>query len=109
MYTDGVAVYGILSFLHEPFKHSIAEYVRNMAVTNEVESFWPMPNRAEWGTFHRLSPKHFVRNIQEFAAKHNMRESGARVQMRDTVARMVGRNLMYHDPIADDGHSSAAW
>ncbi len=64
--------------------------------------------RGHKGTFHKFSPKHLDRYVQEFAAKHNLRESGTLVQMRNTVARMVGRNLFYRDLIADNGLSSAA-
>ena len=53
-----------------------------------------MLKRAHDGTFHKISPKHPRRNVSEFAGKHNYRESGTLVQMRDTVARLVGRNLL---------------
>ena len=71
-----------------------------------IESFWSMLKRAHKGTFHKLSPKHLQRYVDEFAGKHNMRDSGTLAQMRDTVARMVGRNLLYRDLISDNGLSS---
>ena len=43
-----------------------------------------MLKRAHKGTFHKLSPKHLDRYIQEFAGKHNIRELGTLAQMRDT-------------------------
>ena len=73
-----------------------------------VESFWSLLKRAHDGTFHKLSPKHLNRYVQEFAGKHNVRELGTLAQMRDTVARLVGRNLLYLDLIADNGLSSGA-
>ena len=39
---------------------------------------------------------------------HNIRDSGTLAQMRDTVAGLVGRNLLYRDLIADNGLSSGA-
>ena len=67
-----------------------------------IESFWSMLKRAHTGTFHKLSPKHLDRYVQEFAAKNNIRDSGTFVQMRTVVARLVGRNLLYQDLIADE-------
>ena len=54
----------------------------------------------------REVPKHLDRYVHEFAGKHNIRESGTLAQMRDTVARRVGRNLLYRDLVADNGLAS---
>ena len=102
VYTDDATAYDSLPFPHESVRHSVAEYVNDMAHTNGVESFWATLKRAHKGTFHKLSPKHLNRYVQEFVAKHNMRDSGTLAQMRDTVARLVGRNLLYRDLIADN-------
>ena len=108
VYTDDHGGYQGMPFEHETVKHSVAEYVHNMAHTNGIESFWSMLKRAHKGTFHKISPKHLDRYVQEFAGKHNIRDSGALVQMRDTVARLVGRNLLYRNLIADNGLASGA-
>ena len=108
VYTDDATAYTGLPRTHETVKHSVGEYVRGQASTNGVESFWSMLKRAHKGTFHKLSPKHLNRYVQEFAGKHNMRESGTLTQMKDTVARLVGRNLLYRDLIADNSLSSGA-
>ena len=92
----------------KPSRHSVGEYVREMAHTNGVESFWSTLKRAHKGTFHRLSPKHLNHYIQEFAGKHNLRESGTLDQMRDTVAQLVGRRLLLRELVADNGLSSLA-
>ena len=106
VYTDDHRSYQGLEN-HEAVKHSVAEYVNGMAHTNGIESFWSMLKRAHKGTFHKISPKHLDRYVQEFAGKHNIRESGTLAQMRDTVARLVGRKLLYRDLVADNGLSSA--
>ena len=93
---------------HETVIHSIKEYVRGDCHTNGVESFWSMLKRAHKGTFHKMSPKHLNRYIQEFVARHNIRESGTVDQMRETVARFVGKRLIYQRLIAYNGLSSAA-
>ena len=108
VYTDDAAAYKGMPFEHESVRHSVGEYVRDMAHTNGVESFWSMLKRAHKGTFHKISPKHLNRYVQEFAGKHNIRESGTLAQMRDTVAQLVGRNLLYRDLIADNGLASGA-
>ena len=108
VYTDDATVYDSLPFAHRTVKHSVAEYVNGMAHTNGIESFWSMLKRAHKGTFHKISPKHLDRYVQEFAEKHNIRELGTLAQMRDTVARLVGGNLLLRDLTADNGLPSAS-
>ena len=103
VYTDDARAYTSLPFRHETVKHSVSEYVRGKAHTNGIESFWSMLKRAHMGTFHKLSPKHLDRYIQEFAGRHNMRDSDTIAQMRGTVARLIGRNLFYRELIAPNG------
>ena len=108
VYTDEASAYEGLPFDHESVKHSVAEYVRGMAHTNGMESFWSMLKRAHTGAFHKMSPKHLDRYVQEFAGKHNIRESDTIVQMRDVVTRLMGRRLGYRRLVADNGLSSGA-
>ena len=109
VYTDDATAYrGMPEFEHEAVNHTVSEYVRGQAHTNGIESFWSMLKRAHDGTFHKISPKHLQRYVSEFAGKHNVRDSGTLAQMRDTVARLVGRNLLYRDLIADNGLASGA-
>ena len=109
VYTDEAAAYeGMPLFLHEAVKHSVAEYVRGMAHTNGVESFWSMLKRAQMGTFHKMSPKHLNRYVQEFAGKHNVRDEDTMAQMVSVAAGLVGRRLMYRQLSSDNGLSSGA-
>ena len=109
LYADEAAAYkGLPEFDHEAVNHSIAEYVRGMAHTNGIESFWSMLKRAHDGTFHKMSPKHLQRYVSEFAGKHNHRNSDTLVQMRDTVARLVRRRLLRRNLIADNGLPSGS-
>ena len=107
VYTNGEQAYWGLP-RHEAVRHSVGEYVRGMAHTNGMESFWSMLKRAHMGTFHMLNPKHLNRYVQEFAGKHNTRDLGTVAQMRDTVARLVSRNLLYRALIVDNGLDSGA-
>ena len=108
VYTDEAAAYEGLPFTHEAVKHSVAEYVRGMAHTNGMESFWSMLKRAHMGTYHKLSAKHLDRYVQEFAGKHNIRDSGTLAQMATVAAGLAGRRLMYRDLIAPNGLPSGA-
>ncbi len=107
VYTDEAAAYKGIEREHEAVKHSVSEYVRGQAHTNGIESFWSMLKRAHAGTFHKISPKHLDRYVRKFAGKHNGRDSGTLAQMRDTVVRLVSRNLLYRDLIAGNGLSNA--
>ena len=108
VFTDDAAAYEGIPNPHETVKHSVSEYVRGMAHTNGIESFWSMLKRAHKGTFHKISPKHLQRYVSEFAGKHNIRNSGTLSQMRDTVARLIGRNLLYRNLVAGNGLDSGA-
>ena len=99
VYTDDHGGYKGLGdrYEHETVKHSVAEYVREMAHTNGIESFWAMLKRAHKGTFHHFSEKHLQRYVNEFAGRHNIRNADTLDQMRHVVARMVGKRLLYRD------------
>ena len=58
---------------------------------------------AHSGTFHKISPKHLDRYVQEFAARHNLREQDTIDIMASLVAGMRGKRLRYRDLIADNG------
>lgn len=111
IYTDEGGSYALLSYLgyeHAKVNHKKGEYVRGEVHTNGIESFWSVLKRSHKGTFHKISPKHLNRYVQEFVGKHNMRQLGTLLQMRATVAGLVGRNLLWRDLVRDNGASSAA-
>lgn len=110
LYTDEARAYLPLAarYDHEAVNHSVGEYVRGMAHTNGIESFWAMLKRAHKGIFHKISPKHLHRYIADFAAKHNIREADTVAQMGALAAGMVGKRLTYAALIADNGLESGA-
>lgn len=108
VYTDDAAAYDGVVRWHESVCHSTGEYVRQQAHTNGIESFWAMLKRAHKGTFHRLSPKHLQRYVDEFAGRHNLRDLDTDMQMQTIVAGLVGRTLLYRDLIADNGLEAQA-
>ena len=100
VYTDDHGGYQGMPFEHETVKHSVSEYVRDQAHTNGIESFWATLKRGYHGTFHHISPKHLHRYVNEFATRHNMRTHDTEAMMAETVARMVGKRLMYRELVA---------
>ncbi|MYA17289.1 MAG: IS1595 family transposase [Gammaproteobacteria bacterium] len=112
LYTDDTSAYRGTDRERETVKHSSQEYVRYLegetVHTNGVESFWSMLKRAHKGVYHKLSPKHLQRYVNQFAGRHNIRELDTLAQMQHVVMGMVGRRLMYRDLIADNGRSALA-
>ncbi|MCY4407211.1 MAG: IS1595 family transposase [Rhodospirillaceae bacterium] len=100
VYTDDASAYKGMPFNHESVRHSVGEYVSDMARTNGIESFWSMLKRAHKGTFRKISPKHLQRYVDEFCARHNMRDADTADQMQRIVADMVGKRLRYGDLIS---------
>ena len=90
-----------MPFDHESVRHSVGEYVDGMAHTNGIESFWSMLKRAHKGTYHKISPKHLQRYVNEFSGRHGVRDRDTLDQMQSVVAGMVGKRLTYRDLVAD--------
>ena len=102
VFTDDHGAYrGMPGVKHRTVRHSVGEYVDGQAHTNGVESFWAMLKRGYHGTYHHLSPKHLQRYVDEFAGRHNIRNSDTIDQMNSIVAGMIGRRLMYRGLVKD--------
>ncbi len=98
VYTDEAAAYkGMPDRNHEAVRHSAGEYVRGMASTNGLESFWAMLRRGHDGTFHHFSRKHLNRYVSEFATRHNLRDSDTIDMMEALAMRSVGKRLRYRE------------
>ena len=108
VYTDDAAAYDGLPRRHESVKHSVSQYVHGQAHTNGVESFWSMLKRGYVGVYHKMSPKHLERYVQEFAGRHNIREDDTADQMGEVVQGMGRKRLRYRDLIAPNGLRSGA-
>ena len=99
MYTDEAAAYNGLRRSHETIRHSVGEYVRNMAHTNGIESHWAMLKRGHDGVYHHFGPKHLDWYIVGFAERHNNRPMDTVDQMALLVKKSVGKRLTYADLI----------
>ena len=100
VYTDEASAYQGMPFDHESVNHSAREYVRGMAHTNGIESFWSMLKRGYQGTFHHFSEKHLDRYVGEFAGRHNIRNADTADQMTIIARQTVGKRLRYRELVA---------
>ena len=108
VYTDEAGADETLPFAHAAVKHSVSEYVRGKAHTNGVESFWSMLKRGYVGTYHKMSPKHLQRYVNEFSGRHNVRMADTLEQMEHSMLRMSGKRLRYQDLKRANGLDSGA-
>ena len=108
VYTDDASAYQGMPFDHATVTHSLSEYVKGDVHTNGIESLWSMLKRAHKGTFHKLSAKHLDRYVQEFAARHNLRDEDTSDIMAAMATGMEHKRLRYRDLKADNGLSSGA-
>ena len=99
VYTDDHRSYIGLPYDHESVNHSVGEYVKGMAHTNGIESFWAALKRGYYGTYHKISPKHLERYVTEFAGRHNIREMDTVDQMAFLAKGIVGKRLKYKELI----------
>ena len=72
--TDEFNAYNRLGWLYHHIKvnHSGGEYVKGMASTNGIESFWALLKRGYIGIYHHMSEKHLSRYIDEFSGRFNL-------------------------------------
>ena len=99
LYTEGWRGYNGLPS-REIVHHDVSEYVRGMAHTNGIESFWAMLKRAHKGTFHWLSSKLLHRYLSRFCGRHNIRLWDTAGQMAALAAAMVGHRLPYRELVS---------
>ena len=108
VYSDDAGAYEGLPFDHDVVKHSLSEYVKGDVHTNGIESLWSMLKRAHKGIYHKFSPKHLDRYVQEFAGRHNLRDADTITQMSMVVRGLEGKRLTYADLKKPNGFPSGA-
>ncbi len=101
IFTDEARAYrGLAGFRHETVNHSVGEYVRGTAHTNDVEFFWAMLKRGYHGTCHHMSRKHLGRYVGEFAGRYNVCPRGTLDRMAGMAEGMTSKRLMYRELVA---------
>ena len=59
---------------HEAVNHGKGEYVRGIAHTNTIESFWSLVKRGVMGSFHNVSREYLPLYLNEFSFRFNHRK-----------------------------------
>ena len=88
------------NYRHASVNHSAGEYIKGMAHTNGVESFWSMLKRGHMGVYHQMSKKHLQRYIDEYVGRHNAKPLGTMDRIGSTFEGMNGKKLSYKDLIS---------
>ena len=94
IFTDEATVYAGMPN-HETVRHSVGEYVRDMAHTNGMESFWAGLKRGYEGVYHHMSAKHLGRYVAEFEGRHNDRPLDTAEMMGAMARGAEGKHLPY--------------
>lgn len=76
-------------------RHSVGQFVRDMAHTNGIESFWVLPKRGYYGIYHFMSAEHLHRYVKEFSFRHNTANLGTVPFIDMTIDQITGKRLTY--------------
>jgi len=100
LYTDDHILFDDLDglfFRHESVNHSAGEYARGAASTNSIESVWAVLKRGVYGVYHKVTPKHLSRYLNEFSFRLNegnvKRHSLERLD--SMISAVTGKRLTY--------------
>ena len=97
VYTDDAAAYQGMPRFHRSVKHSVKEFVNEMAHTNGIESVWAVLKRGYNGVYHQWSAKHTARYVNEFTfrlSQGNVRLTTMK-RLDNLVRGAMGKRLSY--------------
>ena len=82
---------GKKGYKHHVVNHSKGEYVRGVAGTNSIESFWANFKRGVYGTHHHISRKHLQRYVDEFCTRAS---SGKALSFVDEICTRSNKKVL---------------
>lgn len=82
---------------HLTINHSVGEYVKDMASTNGIESFWALLKRGFMGVYHQMSPEHLNRYVNEFSFRHDVLKNSFADVLNKVFYNTNGRRVTYKD------------
>ena len=82
---------------HESVKHSPGEYVKEQAHINGAESFQAYLKRGFYSVYHKISPKHLQKYVDEFSARQNVHQLDTMVQIDSMNRGLSGKRLRYEE------------
>jgi len=91
------------NYNHEVIKHSVGEYVRGMATTNGMESFWALLKRGYYGIYHQMSIAHLNRYVNEFCFRHNTADLSNFEILSRVFYNSNGKQMTYKELTACQG------
>lgn len=76
IHSDEWAAYATLPkcYTHTVVSHGVGEYVNGNKYTNTIEGFWSILKRGIIGIYHKVSPKHLQKYVDEFVFRYNTRK-----------------------------------
>ena len=95
-YTDENRVYKFFT-IPESVNRLMGEFVRDMAHTNEMESFWAIFARGYAGICHKISKTHLFHYLKEFTERHNVRNADTADMMAAQARNMTDKRLTCKD------------
>ena len=97
VYTDEAPAYQGMPRFHKSVKHSVKEFVNEMAHTNGIESVWAVLKRGYNGVYHQWSAKHTARYVNEFTFRlHQGNVKLTTMKRLDNLIRgAMGKRLTY--------------
>lgn len=83
---------------HVMVNHRVGQYVKGMAHTNGVESFWSLLKRGYIGIYYKMSAKHLHRYVDEYSARFNMRkERSSGIRCENIISRITCGKLSWRE------------
>ena len=89
--------------MHKFVDHSGWKFVDGEIHVNGMENFWSVIKRGYKGIYHRMSPKHLQRYVNEFAGRLNIRDKDTLEKMAIVCTGLFGKRLRRQDLIAGKG------